>query len=251
MHAMKKRFLLKPCPTIMAKLLQDEAELQRLHALNTFERAARLQGFVNVAGIDEAGRGPLAGPVVAAACLIPADLFIAGIDDSKKLSPKKRFDLFSQLTSNTQIKFGVGIISSTQIDAINIYQATIMAMLQAVANLSCNLDFLLVDGLHLPHPSIPTQKIIQGDQKSQSSAAASIIAKETRDSLMKEYHQEWPHYGLKSIKDMALQNTWRLLQSMAPAQSIAFLSSLSELVLEFMDGNGRKWTIMDVAQGLF
>lgn len=198
---MKKLSLQKPYQILQrANIRVNQKELQRLHLLTEFERAARLQGFANVAGIDEAGRGPLAGPVVAAVCLIPENFYIAEVDDSKKMQPQVRKELFHKLISDRQIKYGVGIIPNDKIDEVNIYQATIMAMLQAVVNLSSEPEFLLVDGLHLPHPKIPTQKIIQGDQKSQSIAAASIIAKETRDQLMLQYHSEYPQYGFANHK---------------------------------------------------
>lgn len=175
-------------------------ELKRLQELNIFEDAARQQGFSLIAGIDEAGRGPLAGPVVAAACVIPQGVYLPGIDDSKKLSPLKRAELFQLIQNNEQIIYAVGIISPEEIDRHNIYQATILAMLQAVSKLTAHPEVLLVDGLLLPHPSIPSQKIIKGDSKSQSIAAASVIAKETRDRLMEEYHLAWPEYGFHQHK---------------------------------------------------
>jgi ribonuclease HII len=180
----------------------DPIELQRLHDLTIFERAARQQGYKQIAGIDEAGRGPLAGPVVAAACIIPEGVFLPGVDDSKKLTPQKRQALFELIKGDTRIQFGVGIVSHTIIDAINIYQAAMEAMRIAVANLPMRPDYLLVDGLKLDYP-IPSQKIIKGDQLSQSIAAASIIAKETRDKIMLEYHQEWPYYGFNKHKGYA------------------------------------------------
>lgn len=178
----------------------DESEWQRLQELNVFENAARNKGFQLIAGIDEAGRGPLAGPVVAAACVIPPDIFIPGINDSKKLLPKKREELFNKITQDSRITYGVGVINSLEIDKINIFQATVQAMLKAVAKLSCIPDILLVDGMLLPHPTIPSQKIIKGDSLSQSIAAASIIAKETRDRLMIDLHEIWPQYGFDQHK---------------------------------------------------
>lgn len=175
-------------------------EMRRLQDLLVYEQEARLKGYRHVAGIDEAGRGPLAGPVVAAACLIPEGLLVPGVDDSKKLTPAKRLALFERLTATTGIHYGVGVISHQEIDKINIYQATIQAMLQAVANLSVRPDFLLVDGMPLKHPDIPSQKIIKGDAKSLSIGAASIIAKETRDRLMIDYHLQWPQYGFDKHK---------------------------------------------------
>lgn len=189
---------LKPMKPASRKI--NEIERLRLFDLNIFERAARQKGFSVIAGIDEAGRGPLAGPVVAAACVIPADVFIEGVDDSKKLTVMKRQEIFERLMADSRLSYGVGIISHQQIDEINILQATILAMLQAVASLCCVPDWLLVDGLKLNHPSIPSEKIIAGDQKSQSIAAASIIAKETRDRLMVEYDAQWPQYGFARHK---------------------------------------------------
>ena len=165
-----------------------------------YEKAARLKGFHHVAGVDEAGRGPLAGPVFAAACIVPADVFIMGVDDSKKLTPKKRAELYEAIISDPRIHYGVGEISAQEIDRINIYQATIQAMLQAVEKLPHPPDYILVDGMPLPHPTIPCEKIIGGDALSQAIAAASIIAKETRDRLMRRFHEEWPVYGFDQHK---------------------------------------------------
>lgn len=173
-------------------------ERRRLEALTQFEKEARLQGHDCIAGIDEAGRGPLAGPVVAAACIIPEGVFFGGIDDSKKLSPQEREVLFEQITAKAV--YALGIISSLEIDRINIYQATIQAMLKAVAALAQQPHVLLVDGMNLPHPTIPCQKIIKGDQKSQSIAAASILAKVIRDRMMEEFDLQWPQYEFKQHK---------------------------------------------------
>lgn len=175
-------------------------ETKRLLKLNVFEDEARQQGYHILAGLDEAGRGPLAGPVVAAACIIPAGVLIPGVDDSKMLSAEERASLYEIITQDERICYGIGIIDPETIDKINIFQATIAAMLAAVSQLSIIPQMLLVDGLKLPHPTIPAQKIIDGDAKSQSIAAASIIAKETRDRLMIELHQQWPLYGFNKHK---------------------------------------------------
>lgn len=175
-------------------------ETKRLLKLNAYEDEARQQGYFNVAGLDEAGRGPLAGPVVAAACIIPAGVLIAGVNDSKLLSTEERAELFQIITQDERIVYGIGIIDSETIDKINIFQATISAMLMAVSQLTVVPHVLLVDGMKLPHPTIPSQKIIDGDAKSQSIAAASIIAKETRDRLMKDFHRQWPMYGFEHNK---------------------------------------------------
>jgi ribonuclease HII len=175
-------------------------ELRRLNILLQFEMEARQQGHKFIAGVDEAGRGPLAGPVVAAACMIPEGILLPGLDDSKKLTPKQREELFEAIINTKSIIYGIGIKDSLIVDTINIYQATIQAMLEAVNNLACEVDLLLVDGLQLPHPKIPVQKIIQGDSKSHSIAAASIIAKVTRDRMMCEFHKQWPQYGFDQHK---------------------------------------------------
>lgn len=178
----------------------DPAEKCRLKSLMNFEEAARQLGYSIIAGIDEAGRGPLAGPVVAAACIVPQKLFISGVDDSKKVTPAKRAEIFAQIKNESSICYGIGIVSWEEIDRINIYQATIKAMLAAVAAMQILPEYLLVDGLALAHPSIPVKKIIKGDQLSYSIALASIIAKETRDALMCEYHTQWPEYGFNQHK---------------------------------------------------
>lgn len=184
----------------MASTKIKASEKKRLHALTHFERSARQHGFHVIAGVDEAGRGPLAGPVVAAACIIPDDHFFAGIDDSKKLTALERLRLFEEITNDERISYGVGIVDSDEIDRVNILQASIQAMIQAIACLTQVPDILLVDGMYLPHVTIPSQKIVKGDSLSQSIAAASIIAKETRDMLMAGLDKEWPHYGFAQHK---------------------------------------------------
>lgn len=184
----------------MAAPKLGKREIKRLQKLNIFEDEARQQGYQIIAGLDEAGRGPLAGPVVAAACIIPEGVFIPGVNDSKQLTAQERADLYHTITSDERIVYGVGIVDSHEIDRINIFQATIVAMFQAITKLPLIPQMLLVDGLKLPHPTIPAQKIIDGDAKSQSIAAASIIAKETRDRLMVELHAQWPMYGFNQHK---------------------------------------------------
>ncbi len=178
----------------------DPKETERLRALVQLEEALYRDGYRRVAGVDEAGRGPLAGPVVAAACILPQGFFLPGINDSKKLSPKMRETLFNKLLENEEIVCGVGIVEPDLIDDINIYQATIHAMKLAIADLNVHPDYLLVDGMSLPDCPIPHSKEIKGDARSQSIAAASVIAKETRDRLMKEYHRRWPLYGFDRHK---------------------------------------------------
>ena len=167
----------------------------------TFERAAKGNGKTCIAGLDEAGRGCLAGPVVAGACVIPDHIRIVGINDSKQLSPTQRENLFEIMLSHPEIHIGIGIVEPKEIDRINIYQASIKAMLKALKNLPVEPDHMLVDGLVLPHPKIPCEKLIKGDTLSQSIAGASIAAKVTRDRLMvKQYHLKYPQYGFDRHK---------------------------------------------------
>ena len=194
----------------------DASEKKRLKSLYKFEQKAFSEGFKLIAGVDEAGRGPLAGPVVAAACIIPKNFLLAGINDSKKLTLAKREEVYHALTSNPEVIYGVGIVDHTTIDAINIYQATIQAMLQAVSKLSCSPDLLLVDGMNLKGCAIPCWKIVEGDALSLSIGAGSIIAKVTRDRLMEEYHQQWPMYAFHKHKGYATKDHLHALQKHGP-----------------------------------
>lgn len=176
---------------LQRKEAQEQARLKLLE-MSEYERLYKSQGFTFIAGIDEVGRGPLAGPVVAAAVILPDDFQILGIDDSKKLTETKREELY-ELIRSTALSIGVGIIEAKEIDTINIYEATKKAMYVALNELHISPDFLLVDAMKLTTP-IPSEAIIKGDSKSISIAAASIIAKVTRDRMMKELAQSFPEY---------------------------------------------------------
>lgn len=191
-------------------------EQQRLYELTRYEEEARCQGFNCIAGIDEAGRGPLAGPVVAAACIIPQGVFFPGIDDSKKLTADERSVLFDMLIAHPKVIYAIQDVDSNEIDRINIYQATIKAMLQAVARLSIVPDILFVDGMSLPHPYIPSKKIIKGDSLSQSIAAASVLAKVTRDRIMEGFDEKWPQYGFKQHKGYATPQHFQTIAENGP-----------------------------------
>ncbi len=180
-------------------LLEPKDQIRFLE-LTRFEREVNGKGFKAIAGIDEAGRGPLAGPVVAASCIIPEGLFLPGINDSKILSPKERARLFREIIGNTSISYGIGIVEHYDIDEFNIYRATIMAMNESIKNNPGSPDYLLIDGLPLPGFSLPNTAIVKGDSKSISIAGASVIAKETRDALMIQYHDSWPEYGFNAHK---------------------------------------------------
>lgn len=194
----------------------DVEEKKRLLEMLIYEEIARKEGYRVIAGIDEAGRGPLAGPVVAAACVLPEGLFLPNLNDSKKLTPKIREKLFEQLTKHPGVVYGVGMIEAEEIDQVNIYQATILAMWQAVNKLTVSPDCLLVDGMKLSHPTLYCQKIIKGDQLSQSIAAASIIAKETRDRLMRKHHERWPMYGFDQHKGYGTAHHLEAIQLYGP-----------------------------------
>ena len=167
--------------------------------MDSFERDARRRGFTVIAGIDEAGRGPLAGPVVAAAVILPPDYKNGDIRDSKALSPSKRDALFDVIHKEA-VAVGIGAANHEIIDRINILQATIMAMESAVSSLTAPPDFLLIDGTHGIHLPIPQKTIIGGDGRSISVAAASIVAKVTRDRIMQDYHVMFPVYNFRKNK---------------------------------------------------
>ncbi|MGM0844580.1 MAG: ribonuclease HII [Bacillota bacterium] len=163
--------------------------------MSQFEEKLRIQGFYNIAGIDEVGRGPLAGPVVAAAVILPQDFCLLGINDSKKLSEKQRNSFYEYIKAEA-IAWGTGIISSEEIDELNIYQASKKAMITALNNLDMKPDYLLIDAMELG-TLLPEMALIKGDARSISIAAASIIAKVTRDRLMEEYARTYPGYGFE------------------------------------------------------
>ena len=164
-----------------------------------FERRLIEQGRTVVAGVDEAGRGPLAGPVVAACVILPTDCDFALFKDSKKLSAKARQRLLVELI-RIEALIGVGIVSPAEIDRINILQASLLAMKQAMEALPVIPDFLLVDGKFPVPVSVAQQPLIKGESRSASIAAASIVAKETRDRLMEEYHEKFPVYNFRQHK---------------------------------------------------
>mgnify|MGYP004529381675 FL=1 len=174
-----------------------EKELARLAAMREYEDTYAACTYI--CGIDEAGRGPLAGPVVAAAAVLPKDCQILYLNDSKKLSEKKRDLLFDEIKEKA-VTYGVGIVSPQVIDEINILQATYEAMRQAISQLKVTPEILLNDAVTIPGVDIMQVPIIKGDAKSVSIAAASILAKVTRDRMMAEYDQIYPEYGFAKHK---------------------------------------------------
>ena len=184
----------------MARVLTGERlekELARLEAMKEFER--EYDGCSLICGVDEAGRGPLAGPVAAGAVILPKDCTILYLNDSKKLSEKRREELFLEIREKA-VSYSVGIVGPERIDEINILQATYEAMRQAVSGLGVVPDLLLNDAVTIPELAIPQVPIIKGDAKSVSIAAASILAKVTRDHRMEEYDRQFPQYGFAKHK---------------------------------------------------
>ncbi|OOE11951.1 ribonuclease HII [Fictibacillus arsenicus] len=182
--------------TYTSRLLEAEAELRRLEIMCSFEKQCAANGKKLIAGVDEVGRGPLAGPVVAAAVILPEGYILEGINDSKKLSEKKREDLYKRIVEDA-VCYSIHLVQPDKIDEINIYQASKLAMSEAVCKLKVEPDQLLIDAMEIALP-IDQLKIIKGDEKSISIAAASIIAKVTRDRYMKKLDQMYPHYGFKT-----------------------------------------------------
>lgn len=179
------------------KKRQEEIEKQKetFLAMSSYEKQLREKGISLIAGIDEVGRGPLAGSVVAAAVILPDDFCLLGLNDSKKISEKKREEYFDYIQSHA-LAIGVGVVSNKIIDSINIYQATKQAMTQALSELPIKPEYLLIDAMELEE-DIPQTAIIKGDSNSISIAAASIIAKVTRDRMMKELGEKHPEYGFE------------------------------------------------------
>ena len=191
-------------------------ERQRLLDLAKREEELRKEGYKHIAGVDEAGRGPLAGPVVACACILPPDFFLEGINDSKQINPDRRADLYEKLIEHPELCYGVGVIEALLIDHINILQATFQAMMAAVSRLAKKPDYVLVDGSKTPFKHIPSQAIVQGDAKCLSISAASIIAKEKRDAIMRDYDAQYPQYGFKDHKGYGTAQHLKAIEEYGP-----------------------------------
>lgn len=168
-------------------------------SLYEIENALHDRGLTLICGIDEAGRGPLVGPVCAAAVILPQGLVIDGLDDSKKLTEKKRDALYDVITAQA-VSWAVGLATPQEIDAFNILQATYLAMRRAVGGLSCVPDYVLVDGNGDPQLSLPTETVVKGDGKAACIAAASVLAKVTRDRLLTALGAQYPAYGFEKHK---------------------------------------------------
>ncbi len=174
------------------------------------------QGILSICGVDEAGRGPLAGPVCAAAVILPPHLEIPGLDDSKKLTDKRRRELFP-IIKEQAIAFGIGFASHEEIDEINILQATFLAMERALAQLEGKADFALIDGNRERDFGLPVQTVVKGDSRSANIAAASILAKVTRDDYMEAMASEYPQYGFAIHKGYGTKAHYEALRTYGPS----------------------------------
>lgn len=192
-----------------------------------YEARAAENGFTAVCGVDEAGRGPLAGPVCAAAVILPQGLIIEGLNDSKKLSEKKREMLYDKVTENA-LAWSVAFASEEEIDEINILQATFLAMKRAVEGLGIKADYALIDGNRMPPLDINGETVIKGDSLSMSIAAASIIAKVTRDRLMLEIDKEYPQYLFSQHKGYGTALHYEMLEKhgVSPVHRRSFLKKI-------------------------
>jgi ribonuclease HII len=190
------------------------------------ERKLWQQGYQKVAGIDEAGRGPLAGPVIAACVILPKDVVIEGIDDSKKLSPIRREELYDIIMVKA-LSIGIGRIEPHIIDTKNVLNASIYAMKQALLNMSAAPDYLLIDAVKWEDDTVPHLSMIKGDARSQSIAAASIIAKVTRDKEMMYWHKQFPEYGFDKHKGYGTTEHIRAIESkgLCPIHRRSFTSN--------------------------
>lgn len=193
-----------------------------------FEKAAVNSGFSCICGVDEAGRGPLAGPVCAAAVILPEGAVIEGLDDSKKLTEKKREKLYD-IIKTTAVAYNVAYGTLEEIETVNILEATYLAMNRAIEGLNVKPDFALIDGNRVPRGiKIPCETIVKGDSKSMSVAAASVLAKVTRDRLMLEYDKKYPEYNFKKHKGYGTKEHTELIKRYGPCEihRISFLKNI-------------------------
>lgn len=193
----------------------------------SFEITAMNKGFKTVCGVDEAGRGPLAGPVYAAAVILPVGTEIAGLNDSKKLSEKKREELFDTI-NDIAISVSVGTASEKEIDEINILNATFLAMKRAVEGLEISPDYAIIDGNRAPNLEIPTETVVKGDGKVMSVAAASIIAKVSRDRFMLKMAEQYPEYQFEKHKGYGTRLHYEMIEKygVSPIHRSSFLKKI-------------------------
>jgi ribonuclease HII len=222
-------------PIKVIKLVQNNAAKSYSHLpweeRMLEEKRCWSNGYQRVAGFDEAGRGPLAGPVVAAAFIITPEFQMDGLNDSKQLSSLQRQKFFQALTSGTY-EFGTGVVEADEIDRINIYQASRQAMLKALKTLMLPPDYLLVDALVVPDTTTPQRAIIHGDALSVAIAAASVIAKYTRDAIMIKYDSLYPGYGFAKHKGYPTREHYLALEKLGPSPIHRFSFRLEKKVTQ-------------------
>lgn len=214
----------------MTKQERLKKQQERLKEMKARETELHRQGYVNIAGVDEVGRGPLAGPVVAAAVVLPEDFDVLGIDDSKKLSEKRREELFDVILEKA-VAWGIGMADHSTIDEINILQATKLAMKDAIAYLSGKLegiDYVIFDAVKINDLKLPQEAVIKGDSKILAVAAASIVAKVTRDRMMVAYAEEYPGYGFEKNKGYGTKQHYEGIarQGICPIHRKTFLKKV-------------------------
>lgn len=207
--------------------ISKEEEHKRLAKMQENENRLRAEGFSLICGVDEAGRGPLAGPVCAAAVILPDDVYIEGLNDSKKLSEKRREELYEKITE-TALAYNIEMVDEKTIDEINILQATYLAMNRAVDGLKTKPDYVLIDGNRIEGIKLPHETVVKGDAKSISIAAASILAKVTRDRYICEIADEYPEYNFKKHKGYGTkEHTEAILKhGPCPIHRLTFLKKL-------------------------
>lgn len=208
-------------------MTREEKLIEKYEVMSQFEKECIEEGTPIACGIDEAGRGPLAGPVVAAACILDPEKPIYGLDDSKKLSPKKRDQLYDEIIEKAKC-FCVIRVEPKEIDEVNILNATKNAMRACVKGLSIKPDVLLIDAVKLEGTGIPVKPIIKGDAKSNSIAAASILSKVSRDRIMEEYDKEYPGYGFAQHKGYGTAAHYAAIHELgiSPIHRMSFLKKM-------------------------
>ena len=226
----KRKSVDKLCVSFMKKYNNHISELKRLEEMAYFETMLYNEGYSLIGGIDEVGRGPLAGPVAAACVILKRDSRIVGINDSKKLSAAKREELCA-IIKDEAVSWGVGIVSPAVIDDINILQATYEAMRTAVKNMGIRPEYVLADAVTIPSLGIPQKGIIKGDAKSMSIAAASIVAKVERDAIMDEYAKVYPEYGFESNKGYGSSAHIEAIKKygLTPIHRLSFVKNIVEV----------------------
>lgn len=225
-----------------SKSKEDKKKLEKLDLLLAeadnyrYERHFISQGKKIICGVDEVGRGPLCGPVVTCACILPDNFHLEGLTDSKKLTEKKRDKYYDILTTNKDVHYAIGIVDNKRIDEINILEAAREAMYQAISKLDITPDVVLSDAMDLPDLSMPYLSIVKGDYKSESIAAASVIAKVTRDRMMYELDKKYPEYGFRKHKGYPTKDHIEAVKKYGVKPFYRFtFSPISEIINEGCD----------------